>query len=44
MSAFKLGEQTKQIATQPATITIRDPVRACLSERLGNGIRRHNYV
>jgi hypothetical protein len=40
----QLGEQTKQIAAQAATITIRDPDRACLSEHLGDGIRRHNYV
>jgi hypothetical protein len=44
MSAFEFGEQTKQIATQPATVAIGDPCGVRSIERLGDGIRRHNYV
>jgi hypothetical protein len=44
MSAFELGEQTKKITAQLASIVIGEPGRARPLECLRNGIRRHNNV
>jgi len=41
---FEFGEQTKQIATEPAAVTAREPGRARPIERLGDGIRRRNHL
>ena len=44
MSTLEFGEQTKQIATQPAAVAAREPSRTGPIERLGDGIRGRNRL
>ena len=43
-SVFKFGDQTKQIATQLATIAAGEPCEARPIERLDDGIRGRNRL
>jgi hypothetical protein len=43
-SVFGLGEEREQVATQTATVVLRDPDGENLFERLGDEIRRRNHL